>query len=559
MTSTGPNRQLHGVGISPGFAIGRAHVYAEVLPGTAGCDLVGATRIDAEYARFERARDSVIEELNGLISRVRGELDIGLADIFRAHKAILSDPAILREISVEIERTSATAEQAVQSVLERWKAKFEASTHYLLRDRVDDIEDIRKRLLSTLMGVRNLIENIPTGSVLIAKRLLPSEIVLLRERALAGIVIENCGVASHSAILARSMEIPIAAQIPDATEIITTGTMVLVDGIVGRVVIEPDQNRIGGFQERVNERARVIQLARERCHQPAVTLDGTNILVMANAGCVEDVHLGLINGADGIGLFRLEQFYLSQNDLPLRDKIMGLLRDGLRNVDGKPMTLRLLDAGADKLLPCLPQRRESNPSLGRRGVRLLLDHAELLSSQLEAMLSLSQKHTLRILVPMVTFAQDMRRVREAAERIAQDLRIDTIPQIGAMIETPAAALCVAEISEFADFLSIGTNDLTQYTMAADRDDEFLSDYYVDKHPAIMKLIQHVCSSVRDKEVSVCGELAGDPEAIPQLLEMGIRHLSVLPLRIPAVKERARNVEMNVNGRTVDAALNEARR
>lgn len=546
MNTTVFNRQLYGVGISAGFAMGTAYVRGDMSRQASTCEPATPPQTDKEYARFQQARDSVLRDITDLIKRVSRELDAALIGIFRVHRTILRHPVLSREIKNELEDTNSSAEQAVQSVLRRWKSQFESSTHYLLQDRADDIEDLNERLLCRLLGVRSLIERVPRGAAFVTQRLLPSEIVLLHEREISGIVVESCGSASHAAILARSMGIPIAAQIPDATGLIASGDLLLIDGIVGRVVTAPDQDRITRFQERIKERARVMLAAQKRCTQPALTRDDVRVLVMANAGCPEDVCLALDSGADGIGLFRLEQFYMSQSMLPCKDHISALLRDSLRHIDGLPMTVRLLDVGADKVLPYLRQRRDRNPLFGRRGVRLLIDYPELLSSQLQAILVLSQEHPLRVLVPMVTIDEDMRRVREAAERAAEELGIETIPPLGAMIETPAAALCIAELSEFADFFSIGTNDLTQYTMAAGREEESLSDYYVDDHPAIIRLIQHVCSVIKHKEVSVCGELAGNPEAIPLLLRAGIRMLSVVPLRIPAVKERVRSSWGKVN-------------
>jgi len=279
-----------------------------------------------------------------------------------------------------------------------------------------------------------------------------------------------------------------------------------------------------------------LKRAKDLCDTPAHTQDGMLISVQANIGCKEEAIMALENGADGIGLFRLEQFFFSRNTLPTEDEIFSALSDSLSCVKDIPVTIRLLDTGADKKLPFLEYQHEDNPMLGHRGVRLLLDYPNLLLSQLKALMKLSQERSVQILVPMVTLPEDMKQVRQALYEAASQTGIKDVPKLGAMIETPAAALCAAEISQFADFFSIGTNDLTQYVMAAGREEEFMCRYYIDDHPAVFRLIRHVCDTLPDYEIAVCGELAGNLEAIQTLLQIGIQNLSVLPLRVPAVKK-----------------------
>ena len=264
---------------------------------------------------------------------------------------------------------------------------------------------------------------------------------------------------------------------------------------------------------------------------------------MANIGCREDAVLAADNGADGVGLYRLEQLYLSRKALPNEDELLEIMRSAVEPIAGKPITIRLLDVGADKKLPSLDLSAEVNPFLGRRGVRVLLAFPELLHTQLRALARLSRVRDVHILVPMVTLAQEMKRLRELLVTAAADVGAEHLPPLGAMIETPAAALCVDEIKQHADFLSVGTNDLTQYTMAAGREDPLVSDYFIDDHPAVRRLLGLVSEAAGDMPLALCGELAGRVDMLPFLLATGIRTFSVAPPLVPTVKEAVRHIRV----------------
>jgi len=535
------NRQLLGKGISPGFVRGKAYIFKDILERDYKLYSITEQETENEYTRIEQAFENILNDLTRLTKRVERELDGDFADIFSSHKMILKDPSLLQDIKTELEKERVNAERVIKTVFARYQYNLSSMEHSLLRDRADDIADLAKRLLRSLLGVEHLLETVPSDVILVSKRLLPSDIVFLRKKSVSGIVVEYCGTASHSAILAREMGIPAVAGITDILEIIENGEELLIDGITGRVILHPDDEQREDFNQRKREYDKVLVNANKSCQNPAITRDGTRISVMANIGSFEDALIASRNGADGIGLYRLEQLYFRQKTLPIENEISNKLCMSLKPVEDLPITIRLLDTCADKELPYLNYPPETNPLFGRRGIRLLLDYRELMSPQINVLLKLSLKFSLRILIPMVTLAEDMRQVREIIETTAKQLGINKIPPVGAMIETPAAALCAAEIARYADFFSIGTNDLTQYVMAAGREEEFLSHYYIQNHPAVLKLMHQVCEAIPDYEIEVCGELAGYPEAIPVLLEMGIKHLSVLPLRIPIIKERIRNV------------------
>jgi len=305
----------------------------------------------------------------------------------------------------------------------------------------------------------------------------------------------------------------------------------------------PSRPRPSAIRRRLYLCQQAARDTRTRCREPALTRDGVRICILANAGGPEDVQLAADNGADGIGLYRLESLYLSQPVPPCDDDIADLLGRSLEPFAGKPITVRLLDAGGDKELPCLRLPAEPEAFLGRRGVRLLLSYPEVLQTQLRALLRLAERHDLRILVPMVTLAEEMEQMRGLLQQAAGDVGAKRLPPLGAMIETPAAALCAAQIAHYADFLSLGTNDLTQYTMVAGRENSLVGHYFIDDHPAVMRLVDMVVREAAETPVGLCGELAGRKEALPQLLRLGLRSLSVAPPLVPQVKDLVRSLRI----------------
>lgn len=534
-------RQLIGKGISPGYASGKAYVYIDMLKLDYSFRTVPKYGVREEFARIERAFGKVLCDLVELTKHVESQMGSDYANILRADKAILRSPVMLEEIRLELEKEHLNAEEIVKRVFLRHRDRFYAIEESHFRERGDDIGDLCKQVIRALLGAEHLLQTVPEASVIVAGRLLPSDTILLQKKFVSAIVVEHCGTTSHAAIFARGMGIPVVSQINDAVSVIKTGEELLVDGITGRVIVRPDKSQKAHFLDLSREYANVIEAAQKSCLEPAITPEGVRIHLLANVGNIEDINLALKGGAEGIGLYRLEQLYGGQKKLLSEDELFAKLRKNLDETGGRPVTIRLLDTGGDKQLPYLSYPNEKNPMLGRRGVRFLLNHRQLLVSQLKVLVRLSLEYPVRILVPVVTFIEEMKSVREALSEVAQQLERQEMPPLGAMIETPAAALCAAELAEFSDFFSIGSNDLTQYVLAADRDSNFIPHYYRDDHPAVLRLIDQVCRLAHGRDVGICGELAGNPKAIPLLIKMGIREFSVLPLRIPLVKEIIRRL------------------
>jgi len=538
---TTANLSLSGIAVSPGLAAGKAFLFHDIFEREiTGC-AIDAHQSDAELARLEEAFVEVIAHLEEAAQHVADLLDSAVADIFRAHQAILEDDRLAAEIKGEIETELVCAEQAVQRVFRRWERRFRKSENQSLRQRGDDLTDLGRRLLRSLAGVHaHSLERMPEESVLVARRLLPSETVFLSHRSTAGVVVQTGGRGSHCAVLTRAMGIPAVVHPGDILQIIAPGDELLVDGLNGQVIARPDASKASSFRSRVRHYASIVSEARAKASEPAITLDGVTIPVMANVGGRDDVERALANGADGIGLYRIETFYLGLKSFPAEDELLDELGGVLEPLKGKPVCVRILDIGGDKPLPYLPLPLEPNPNLGRRGIRLLLDYPEVLRKQLRVLLRLSREHDLLILVPMVTVADDMRRVAGLLRETAAGLGIQEIPPLGAMIETPAAALYPDEIVAESNFVSLGTNDLTQFMMAADRENPLVARYYHEDHPSCLRAIEALCRRAQGMQVAVCGELAAESAALGRLLQAGVGLLSVAPPLVPLVKETIRN-------------------
>ena len=388
------------------------------------------------------------------------------------------------------------------------------------------------------------LQCIPENSVLVVERLLPSDVVVLPRANVAAVVVESLGQGSHAALLAREKGIPTIAEIPGIVTQIADGVELLVDATRGTLVIAPEAATRADFQERLQRWRASLVRCKAACREPARTLDGHWISVEANIGIPEDIEAALDNGADGVGLLRIEQLYFARKIPPTENELFLDLKDMLTPLGDRPVTIRLLDIGGDKPLPYLGLPVTSNPVLGLRGVRLLLSHGQLVRTQIGAILRLSEQHRLRVLIPMITIEEDIRRMRQAFDTIRRERNIASPPEFGAMVETPAAALAIPSLAKHVDFFCVGTNDLTQYTLAAARDDASVNDYYLDGHESILRLLSIILADAQQRPVTLCGELAGRESFVPHLLQMGFRGLSVAPSLIPATKATIRKVKIS---------------
>lgn len=524
--------------------MGTAWVAGDILECSAQALRISSEQIEGEMERIRGAFLDVRNELEESARRISEQLDPKLAEIFHAHQMMLDSFLSSKEFETELRNSLFTAAQVVKSVFRRWEAKFAALENEAFRARADDILDLARRVLRRLEGVDAYgLASMPAASVLVTQRLLPSDVVSLSRRDVAAILVESLGQGSHAALLAREKGIPIVAELPDLLSQIRSGDTLLIDAFGGLVIVSPTEGTQRAFEQRLESHRATSSRSKGDCRAPAITRDGHAVSVEANLGAHDDIEMVLENGADGIGLFRIEQLYLARELLPTEEELYEDLQALVGPLSDRPVTIRLLDMGGDKPLPSLRMRPEPNPLLGKRGVRLLLAFPQLVQTQLRALLRLSRNQAIRILVPMIALERDMLRIRQLFEGIAREMGCEDPPPLGAMIETPSAALTVADIARHADFLCIGTNDLTQYTLAVGRDDATVSEYYIDDHPALLRLLGIAIREAGGKSVTICGELGGREEAIPSLLQMGFRGLSIAPPLIPATKDLIRSLSL----------------
>ena len=534
---------LKGTPLSTGFSHGTAHVYRDILSSKQAAYNIRRNQYDSEYTRIHKAREKVRQHLSDSAKRVGASFSRGVADIFFAQETMLADPQLASDLKQTLRRKHINAEQVIGTVFRRWIRKFRDSPSKMLNERADDIEDLYRRMLSVLVGVEGHgLENLKENTIVVARRLLPSDTVFLSRKSCNGILLEIAGPTAHSTILARELGVPCVGQVGNLVSSINTGDEILVDGYAGTIIVNPDKDAVDAFNSTRRRFEHRLTAAWKNRFIAARPMGGKTVTVMANVGSREDVERASECGADGIGLFRTEGFFLAAKTLPTVDEFSRFLSDCLEPVGNKTATLRLLDIGGDKNIPYLSLPYELNPFLGRRGVRLLFDFPALLMVQLEAMLSVSRKFRVRVLIPMVTFPEEIVRIRRMLYKAANRRRLKP-PPLGAMIETPAAALDVKSLSGHADFLCVGTNDLTQYVMAADRESALISSYFRDDHAIILNLLRTIVTEAGKKPVTLCGELAVKRGTLDSVLQTGISELSIAPSSIPEIKEAVRRIRL----------------
>lgn len=543
----GPERRearLFGTSISPGWGGGKAWIPADILRPAWEDRIIPPAAVAAELGRIQAAVRQTRGELDESARRIEEQLSGTLADIFRAHGRMLDELLSSGEFELELRTSLVDAPSAVRRVFRRWHEKFLSLKGETFQQRADDVADLGRKMVRHLEGQEGpRLKNLPAGHVLVLQRLMPSDVVVLVPGSVAAVVVESLGQGSHAALLAREKGIPTVAELPGVVDQIRPGDDLLVDAYRGMVIIAPRPQTQLELRQRLGQQHAAITRGKETCHQPAITLDGQRVLVEANIGSRHDAQTAADNGADGVGLLRIEQIYLARELPPTADELLAALRDVTAPLRARPITVRLLDVGADKPAPFLRLPSASNPALGSRGVRLLLEYVQLARTQLAALLQLAREQEIRILIPMVTLEEDIRAMRLLFDQMLSAAGLTSRPAFGAMVETPAAALNLAAIRPYVDFLSVGTNDLTQYTLAAARDDPAVQHYYLQGHASLLRLLEIIRMEAGPAPVTICGELAAREEVIPRLLALGYRSLSMAPPLIPVVKQCVRETRV----------------
>lgn len=523
--------KLTGIAASDGIAIAKA--YRFVQPDLSFTKTT-VDNIEAEQQRLVAALAKAEQELVAIQQQTFKKLGSEEAAIFEAHLFVMNDPELIGPIQQKIAEEAMNAEYALHEVASMFIALFEGMDNDYMRERAADIKDVSNRILAHLLGVHiPNPSNINEQVIIVANDLTPSETAQLDRDFVLGFITEIGGRTSHSAIMARSLEIPAVVGAASATAAIQAGDLVIVDGLAGEVLINPDAATVALYQEKA-QRYRTEQAEWSAfVHQETVSKDGVHVELAANIGSPNDLASVLRHGAEGIGLYRTEFLYMGRENLPSEDEQLIAYRTVLEGMKGKPVVIRTLDIGGDKHLPYLPLQEELNPFLGHRAIRLCLEQQELFRTQLRALLRASVYGPLKIMFPMIATIQEFRDARailleEKEQLIAAGVAVSDTLEVGMMVEIPSTAVMADVFAKEVDFFSIGTNDLIQYTMAADRMNEKVSYLYQPYNPAILRLVQMVIKAAHQehKWVGMCGEMAGDELAVPLLLGLGLDEFSM---------------------------------
>ena len=513
--------------------------------------VVKRTKIEdakTELDRFEHAKETAKAQLQNLYEKALQEVGDSGAAIFEVHMMMIDDLDYNGSIQNMIESQSVNAEYAVAMTGDNFSTMFAEMDDDYMKARAADVKDISERLVSVLSGVDNDMGNLDEPVILVADDLAPSETVQMDKSKLLAFVTEHGSSNSHTAILARTMNIPAIIGVPIKKE--WHGHMAIVDGYAGCVIIDPDEEEIEKAQKAVAEEEEKQKLLKALKGEKTITKDGKEIHLYANIGSVADTAAVLMNDAEGIGLFRSEFLYLESDTYPTENEQFNAYKTVAENMAGKKVIIRTLDIGADKQVDYFELDKEENPALGYRAIRICLTRQEVFKTQLRALLRASAYGNISIMFPMIIAVDEVRKIKQILKEVKDELREQGIPfkdvEIGVMIETPAAVMVSEQLAQEVDFFSIGTTDLTQYTLAIDRQNPKLDEFYDAHHPAVLKLIQMTIENGHKGGawVGICGELGADLELTETFLRMGVDELSVSPTFVLPIRNRVRSLDLS---------------
>ncbi len=521
---------LKGIGASEGYGIGRVVRIEEV---DLSYEEKKVEDIESEIKRFQEAVDIFSDRTMSMAEEMRTRIGEKEAEILEGHVMMIQDPSMSDEV-IGMIKEGICAERAFQNVCDMFVQIFSATEDELTSQRITDIHDIEERLLKILLGKQEVdISKVPANTILAAKDLTPSMTVGIKKENVIGIITEVGGKTSHSAILARALEVPAVLSVKDAMSFVKEGQEAVVDGKEGIVILEPNDKEKETYSAKRKAYLEEKEALKQLIGKPTVTEDGVKVELVCNIGKPEDADTVVERDGEGVGLFRTEFLFMDRTNVPTEEEQFEAYKKAAATLNGKPVIIRTLDVGGDKEIPYLELDKEDNPFLGFRAIRVCLERRDLYRIQLRALLRASAFGDIKIMVPMITCVDELREVKAMIAEIKKELSAEGIAyndaiQVGVMIETPAASLIADILAKEADFFSIGTNDLTQYTMVVDRGNAKVAYLYSTYNPAVLRSIKHVIACGREQNIMVgmCGEAAADPLLIPLLLAYGLQEFSV---------------------------------
>ncbi len=536
------NNRLKGIAAAPGIAITHAYLF------TREHESISDARIDNVDEAKKNLEEAILlskKELNKVFGLAIDKLGEKRAMIFEAQIMILDDPVLLKTLYSRIEKEKRLPEYIVNSEITKYQEMMKASEEEYMKERSQDIEDIKFRIIKNLKKKKwqsKIIDNV----IVVMETLTPADTVLFSKANVKGYITNFGGLTSHAAIIARSLNIPAVVGVHEATKMIKDGDQIIIDGFHGDIIVNPTDNQLAYYNEKIEKLSKYDEQLSKLRNKPAVTKDGKQIGLMANLDLSNEVEFIIQNGAKGIGLVRTEQLFAEYEDFPDEETQFKIFNELAEMIYPERMIIRTFDIGGDKVLPV--DVKEPNPFLGWRGIRFLLDNVKLFKNQIRAVLRAAVHKNVCIMLPMISSIEEIRRSKEFIKECCDELKERGVKynkniELGIMIEIPSAAVMAKEFSEEVDFISIGTNDLIQYLLAVDRGNEIVSSQYQEFNPAVIRTLSFIIreGKLGDVFVSMCGEMAADPVAVPLLIGLGLDSISVSPSAIPSIKQLIRNL------------------
>ena len=530
-----------GKGVSEGLAMAQIHLFTPKLPEISRQPAADA---EAEVAKLEKTLAAAEEELRGLYETAKEKMGEQEAEIFDAHLTILDDEYSVREPIIQrIREQKQNAAAAITDQFDELAQMFRSLGDELMAERAADAEDLKQQLLRICLGCgRQDLSVLPGDVIVLAEELTPSDTVRMDTAHVKGIATKLGGATAHSAIIARTLGIPAAAGIDGWQTEALNGHMAILDGADGTLTVDPTDEETASYQSRKAQADCEAQALEAFRTCPSQTKDGATLEICANIGTPQEAQQAMEYGADGVGLFRSEFLFMDRDALPTEDEQFEAYRTAAQTMAGKPLIIRTLDVGGDKKLPTLELPHEDNPFLGFRAIRMTLSHPEIFRPQLRAILRAAAYGDVRVMFPMIGSMDQLREAKALLREQEQTLQAEGVPtgsvKVGMMVEIPAAAVLAEEFAKEVDFFSIGTNDLTQYTLAVERGNAAVAHLYAPEHPAVLRLIAMTAQAAAERHIpcGMCGEAAGDPKLAPAFVGMGVNELSMSPRRVPAVRK-----------------------